>query len=287
MWNDCPLFRKIHETGMQDDVYLRRLEAGMWAFNSHYPQHNPKFATSCSTDRDKLCPQHVTAWKALNDMQKMRKVDAIKCIAAAAVETPPAAGTQCAEGSSNTADAQQRKERVGALKLPQSCERTPRAPDGSSSTSARARIVQPPAAPPPPVWDPDFVLGYFKRLPVDFESFTVSEPFVICQVDTCRSQRAPARSYLDGIAQHLLFKFSQVVKDKDIALLNSTTTDSVVPDGEKVAHTNCIAHTHMHLAKMAPGALLDKNALPYALDWLKNIDEQNKVRSSRTTLQML
>jgi hypothetical protein len=29
---------------------------------------------------------------------------------------------------------------------------------------------------------------------------------------------------------------------------------------------------------MAPGALVDKSALPYALAWLKKIDEQNKVR---------
>ena len=75
----------------------------------------------------------------------------------------------------------------------------------------------------------------------------------------------------------MLFKFSQVVKDKDTVLLNSIANDTVVPDGEKVAHTNFFPHTHMHVTKMVPGVLVDKNALPYALEWLKKIDEQNKV----------
>jgi len=293
MWNECPLFRKIHETGVLDDVYRRRLEQGIWAFNSHYPQHDPQFATAVSKDRDKLHPTHVTSWKALNNKRKLIQVDSIQCLAVHG----PGAGTECEGGSSSTAPGQQQKEtvcalkqtrslehtspekelsitpggqhrteRVGALRLPLPTNSTSSAALGCRSTTGRERILQPPAALPPSVWDRDRVRLFIDSLPTEFEPFTVSEPFGLCQVDTCRSHRAPARSYLDGIQSHLLFKFSQVVKDKDIALLNATTTDSVVPDGEQVAHTNCIAHTHMHLAKMSPGALVDKKALPYALD---------------------
>ena len=66
MWNECPFFRKLHESGTPDDVYLRRLEQGMWAFNSHHPQHDHNFATASSKDTDKLRPQDVTSWKAQN-----------------------------------------------------------------------------------------------------------------------------------------------------------------------------------------------------------------------------
>ena len=61
MWQECPLFRKLHEPGAPHDVYLRRLQQGMWAFNSHHPQHDHKFATACSKDKDKLRPQDVTS----------------------------------------------------------------------------------------------------------------------------------------------------------------------------------------------------------------------------------
>jgi hypothetical protein len=253
MWQECPLFRKLHEPGAPHDVYLRRLQQGMWAFNSHHPQHDHKFATACSKDKDKLRPQDVTSWKALNADKKMRLVESINCIEAAPLDTAsPRPG--CDAPASEQASSQTQQVHVvhNSLSLKQK--------------------------PPAPLWDADRLRLCADNLPPDFRPFTVGEPYALCQVEASRSQRAPARSYLDGIPAHLLFKFSQVVKDKDVALLNSTTTDSVVPDGELVAHTNCIAHTHMHLAKMAPGALVDKSALPYALAWLKKIDEQNKVR---------
>ena len=256
MWNDCPLFCKIHDPAAPHAVYLRRLERGMWAFNSHHPQHDHKFATASSKDKDKLRPQDVTSWKALNADQQLRLDKSIKCIEAPPLDTAsprPGCDARASEEASS------RTQQVHVVRKPLCCEQ------------------KPPRA-PAPVWDADRLRLCVDKLPPDFQTFTVSQPYALCQVEACRSQRAPARSYLDGISAHLLFKFSQVVKDKDVALLNSTTTDSVVPDGELVAHTNCIAHTHMHLAKMAPGALVDKGALPYALAWLKKIDEQNKVR---------
>jgi hypothetical protein len=91
----------------------------------------------------------------------------------------------------------------------------------------------------------------------------------------------PAPGLLDGIARYLLFKWSEVVKDKDSALHNATTTDTVVPEGEKAVHSNCMAHTHMHVHKTGTvtGTLPNKESLPYVKKWLKIIDEHNKVRT--------
>jgi hypothetical protein len=59
-------------------------------------------------------------------------------------------------------------------------------------------------------------------------------------------------------------KWSQVVKDQDSALRNVTTTDTVLPEGEKAVHSNCMAHTHMHVHKIGAvtGTLSNKEALP-------------------------
>ena len=116
-------------------------------------------------------------------------------------------------------------------------------------------------------------------LPHDFDAFKPGNVFKLCTLDTLRPAVLPAAGLLDGIARYLLFKWSQVVKDKDSALRNATTTNTVVPEGEKAVHTNCIAHTHMHVHKIGAvtGTLPNKEALPYAKKWLKIIDEHNKV----------
>ncbi len=51
------------------------------------------------------------------------------------------------------------------------------------------------------------------------------------------------------------------MKDKDSVLRNATTTDSVVPEGEKAVHSNCMAHTHMHVHKIGAvtGTLSNKD----------------------------
>ena len=98
------------------------------------------------------------------------------------------------------------------------------------------------------------------------------------RVDSFRHNHAPSDTFLSGVPPGRLWRFSQVVKDKDVALMNATASDDVCPKGELVAHTNCIAHAYMHLQKMAAGTLPDKRALGYALSWLKRIDENNKVR---------
>ena len=98
------------------------------------------------------------------------------------------------------------------------------------------------------------------------------------RVDSFRHNHAPSDTFLSGVPPSRLWRFSQVVKDKDVALMNATASDDVCPKGELVAHTNCIAHAYMHLQKMAAGTLPDKRALGYALSWLKRIDENNKVR---------
>ena len=97
-------------------------------------------------------------------------------------------------------------------------------------------------------------------------------------IEAFRHNHAPSDTFLSGVPPGRLWRFSQVVKDKDVALMNATASDDVCPKGELVAHTNCIAHAYMHLQKMAAGTLPDKDALGYALSWLKRIDENNKVR---------
>ena len=73
-------------------------------------------------------------------------------------------------------------------------------------------------------------------------------------------------------------KWSQVVKDKHSALHNATTTDSVVPEGEKAVHSNCMAHTHIYVHKIGAvtGTLSNKEALPYAKKWLKSLAIQHR-----------
>jgi hypothetical protein len=68
------------------------------------------------------------------------------------------------------------------------------------------------------------------------------------------------------------------VKDKDSALRNDTTTDTVVPEGEKTVHSNCMVHTHMHVHKIGTvtGTLPNKDALPYANKWLKILSIQHR-----------
>ena len=165
MWNECPLFRKLHESDTPDNVYLRRLEQGMWAFNSHHPQHDPKYATACSKDKDKLRPQDVTSWKALNEGKKMWHVENIKCIAAAALHTasprPACSAPACEEASSTTGQGLPRTERVRAVQQPLSLQQ------------------KPPGA-PAPLWDADRLRLCVDNLPPDFRTFTVSEPYALC-----------------------------------------------------------------------------------------------------------
>ena len=78
---------------------------------------------------------------------------------------------------------------------------------------------------------------------------------------------------LDHIDHRLLWKCSGVVKDKDKPTLNTVTTDTVVTVGEKIAVTDCIAHTHMHTQKHAPG-----NLVRYSTMRLKNMRERVRER---------
>jgi hypothetical protein len=68
------------------------------------------------------------------------------------------------------------------------------------------------------------------------------------------------------------------VKDKDSALRNATTTDIVVPEGDKAVHSNCMAHTHMHVHKIGAvtGTLSNKEALLYSKKWLKSLAIQHR-----------
>lgn len=114
------------------------------------------------------------------------------------------------------------------------------APAAAASTASRPNIPAPSAA-EQQAWD----------LPEDFDAFKPGNLFQLCTVDTLRPAVQPATGLLHGIPRHLLFKWSQTVKDKDTALRNATSNDVVVPDGEMAVHSNCIAHTHMHIHKNA------------------------------------
>ncbi len=86
----------------------------------------------------------------------------------------------------------------------------------------------------------------------DFDVFKSGNVFKLCTLDTLRPVVLQAPGLLDGITE-----------------------------GEKAVHSNCIAHTHIHVHKIGTvtGTLSNKEVLPYAKKWLKIIDEHNKVRT--------
>jgi hypothetical protein len=92
-----------------------------------------------------------------------------------------------------------------------------------------------------------------------------------------RLKPLPAATALDAVPAHKQHKVCQVIKDKDVALRNATVTNTIVPQGQKIVHINCVAHAHMHVEKNAPGKLEHKEGLLCCLSWLKKIDEGNKV----------
>jgi hypothetical protein len=119
----------------------------------------------------------------------------------------------------------------------------------------------------------------------DYAAFhpDLSAPFNIDECKWANSGHRPkaflAAGSLDHVAPHKRHKDSQVIKDKDVALRNTTATDVIVPAGENVVHINCVAHEHMHVEKCAAGRLEHPDALVCCLSWLKKIDEGNKVNA--------
>jgi len=116
------------------------------------------------------------------------------------------------------------------------------------------------------------------HFPYAYEMFKQGTKYIECRVDTVRPAATAARGLLDNIPQELLWKWSQVIKDQDMALRNATVTDVCVPEGLKIVSITCIAHVHMHVQKKGFRAQIGHNALAFARKWIKNIDEHNKVR---------
>ena len=116
------------------------------------------------------------------------------------------------------------------------------------------------------------------HFPSAYEMFKQGTQYTECRVDTVRPAATAARGLLDNIPQELLWKWSQVIKDQDLALRNATVTDVCVPKGLKIVNITCIAHVHMHVQKKGFRAQIGHDALAVARKWIKNMDEHNKVR---------
>ena len=116
------------------------------------------------------------------------------------------------------------------------------------------------------------------HFPYAYEMFKQGTKYTECRVDTVRPAATAARGLLDNIPQELLWKWSQVIKDQDMALRNATVTDVCVPEGLKIVSITCIAHVHMHVQKKGFRAQIGHSALAFARKWIKNMDEHNKVR---------
>jgi len=103
--NQRPLFRKQQASGVPDNVYLRRLRKGMWAFNSRYAGHDPKLACVSSAQSDKPWPQDVTTWNVVDNNNRLKEVAGMTCtrISAATVQDIIPPGTLKA-GTKHNAD---------------------------------------------------------------------------------------------------------------------------------------------------------------------------------------
>jgi hypothetical protein len=107
-----------------------------------------------------------------------------------------------------------------------------------------------------------------------------SENFDIAECKWVNRGHRPKTILTDNALDHVpvdrCHKDCQVIKDKDLALHNTTVTDIIVSSGLKIVHINCVAHAHM-FEKCDTGNLVYKEDLVCCLSWLKKIDEGNKV----------